>query len=136
METIKFDKDITVMYVEATSFPDGALAAHQKLHSFFPFSTSRRYFGVSRPGSNGQIQYKAAAEVLEPGEAEKYGLQTVVLKKGDYHALTLRDYMKDIPSIQRTFSQLISQPDIDPQGYCVEEYINQNDMLCMVKIKD
>ncbi|MFD2871092.1 transcriptional regulator [Mucilaginibacter ximonensis] len=135
METIKFDQDIRVMYVEATSFPDGALAAHQKLHSYFPFTTVRRYFGLSRPES-GIIRYKAAAEIMESGEAEKYGLQTIVLKKGDYHALTLRDYMKDIPSIQRTFSQLIALPDIDPEGYCVEQYIGQNDMLCMVRIAD
>lgn len=135
METIKFDQDIKVMYVEATSFPDGALAAHQKLHSYFPFTTERRYFGLSRPES-GVIRYKAAAEIMESGEAEKYGLQTIVLKKGDYHALTLRDYMKDIPSIQRTFSQLTALPDIDPEGYCVEQYIGQNDMLCMVRIAD
>ena len=62
METIKFDHDITVMYVDAVSFPDEALATHQKLHSYFPFTTERRYFGLSRP-ENGTILYKAAAEV-------------------------------------------------------------------------
>lgn len=135
METIKFDQDITVMYVDAISFPDGALAAHQKLHSYFPFTTQRKYFGLSRP-ENGSILYKAAAEVMEPGEAEKYKLPTIVLKKGNYYSITLYDYIKDIPSIQRTFSQLISLPDIDPEGYCVEQYIGQSDMLCMVRIAD
>jgi hypothetical protein len=37
METIKLENDITVMYVTAASFPDGVLAAHQKLHSLIPF---------------------------------------------------------------------------------------------------
>ncbi|GAA4088356.1 transcriptional regulator [Mucilaginibacter panaciglaebae] len=135
MENIKFDQDITVMYIAASSFPNGVLAAHQKLHALFTYSANRRYFGISRL-ENGEIQYKAAAEELERGEAEKLGLPTLILKKGDYHAITIHDYMKDIPSIQKTFDTLIAQPDIDPEGYCVEEYITQNEMLCMIRIKD
>lgn len=123
------------MYINASSFPNGVLAAHQKLHSLIPFSTDRKYFGVSRP-ENGAIVYKAAAEEKEPGEAEKLNLETLILKKGRYIGLTIHDYMKDIPAIEKTFNLLTSQPDIDPQGYCVEEYISQNDMLCMVRLKD
>jgi hypothetical protein len=43
--------------------------------------------------------------------------------------------MKDIPAIQRTFNQLLAQPGLDPQGYCVEQYIG-NDMLCMIRLAD
>jgi len=136
METITFDKDITVMYVTASSFPDGVLEAHQKLHALIPFTTDRRYFGVSRPENGGQIIYKAAAVELEPGEGGKLNLETLILKKGKYISLIIHDFMKDIPAIQKTFNLLISQSNIDPQGYCVEEYINQNDMLCMVRLKD
>lgn len=136
METITFDKDIKVFYITATSFPDGALAAHQKLHALIPFTTDRRYFGVSRPENGMQIIYKAAAEELEPGEGEKLKLETLILKKGKYISLIIHDFIKDIPAIQKTFNLLISQPDIDPQGYCVEEYIDQKDMLCMVKLAD
>ncbi|MES2377906.1 MAG: transcriptional regulator [Bacteroidota bacterium] len=135
METLTFEKDIKVMYVTARSFPDGVMAAHQKLHALIPFSADRKYFGVSRP-ENGAIAYKAAAEEKEAGEAEKLNLETLILKKGRYISLTIHDYMKDIPAIEKAFNQLTSQPDIDPQGYCVEEYINQNDMLCMVRLKD
>jgi predicted transcriptional regulator YdeE len=135
METLTFDKDIKVMYVTASSFPNGVMAAHQKLHGLIPFSADRKYFGVSRP-ENGAIAYKAAAEEKEAGEAEKLNLETLILKKGRYISLTIHDYMKDIPAIEKAFNQLTSQPDIDPQGYCVEEYINQNDMLCMVRLKD
>ena len=128
MEHIIFENDITIMYVAASSFPDGVLAAHQQLHSLFPFSTARRYFGISRP-ENGQIEYKAAAQVIESGEAEKYQLATMILKKGNYIAITIHDFMKDIPAIQKTFDVLISQPNLDQDGYCVEEYTNQSDML-------
>lgn len=81
METIVWDKDVTVVYVTARSFPDGVLEAHQKLHSLVPFSTGRKYFGLSRPENNGGIVYRAAAEELQSGEAEQWGLETIVLKK-------------------------------------------------------
>ena len=136
METIQLKQDIKVMYVTASSFPDGVLAAHQKLHSLFPFSTERKYFGLSRPENGGGVIYRAAAEVLESGEAEKLNLETIIIKKGNYVSVILHDYMKDLPAISNTFQQMIAHPDIDPQGYCVEWYLNDNDVQCMVRLKD
>jgi predicted transcriptional regulator YdeE len=136
METTKLDNDISVMYVTAASFPDGVLAAHQKLHSLIPFSTERKYFGLSRPEGSGGIVYKAAAEVLESGEAEKLKLQTITIKKGNYISATLHDYMKDLPAIGATFQQMIARPDIDPEGYCVEWYLSDKDVQCMVRLND
>jgi predicted transcriptional regulator YdeE len=136
METILFNKDIKVMYVTATSFPEGVLAAHQKLHSLIPFSTDKRYFGISRPEHGGGIVYRASAEELESGEAEKLNLETMVLKKGNYLCVTIRDYKKDIPEIGRTFEQLTSQPNIDLQGYCVEWYISDKDLRCMIRLNN
>jgi len=136
METIKLENGITVMYVTAESFPNGVLAAHQKLHSLIPFSTERKYFGLSRPEGDGGIVYKAAAEVLESGEAEKLNLETIVIKKGNYISVTLHDYMKDLTAIGTTFQQMIARPDIDPEGYCVEWYLSDKDVQCMVRLND
>jgi hypothetical protein len=133
METITLDKDIKVFYVTAKSFPDGILEAHQKLHSLVPFTTARKYFGISRP-EDGIIVYRAAAEELTPGEAGKFNCDTLVLKKGKYISTTINDYMKDVQSIGRTFKELLSRPDIDPQGYCVEWYFNDKDVKCMVRL--
>lgn len=129
-----FNNDIQVMYVKADSFPNGVLAAHQKLHSNIPFSTDRKYFGISRPENGAGIQYKAGAEVLAPGEPEQYAFDTLVLPKGNYISVTINDYMKDIPAIGKTFQQLIAQPNIDPQGYCIEWYISNKDVICMVRV--
>ncbi len=132
METITVDKDIKVFYKTAKTFPDGVLEAHQTLHALIPFTTERRYFGISRP-ENGAIVYRAAAEELVEGEGEKLNCDTMTLKKGNYISLTIHDLMKDIPAIQRTFNQLLAQPGLDPQGYCVEQYIDK-DMLCMIRL--
>lgn len=136
METIKLDNDIVVMYINATSFPDGVLAAHQKLHSLIPFSNERKYYGLSRPENGGDIVYKAAADVLETGEAEKLNLETVVIKKGTYISSVIHNYMQDLPAIGKTFQEMIARPDIDPEGYCVEWYLSDKDVQCMVRLKD
>jgi hypothetical protein len=134
VETIIIDQDIKVFYEQAASFPDGVKAAHEKLHSLFPFSEKRKYFGISRP-ENGVIIYKAAVEEIIEGEAEKFGFPTMVLKKGNYISTVIHDFMKDIPVIGRTFQQLLSHPEIDPAGYCVEWYFNMQDVRCMVQLK-
>ena len=136
METVKIDNDIKVLYVTAASFPDGVMAAHQKLHALIPYSAERRYFGLSRPENGGEIIYKAAAEELHPGEAEELKCDTMIIKKGNYACITINDYMKDIPAIGNAFQQLTDLPNIDPQGYCVEWYLTQTDVKCMVRLAE
>jgi predicted transcriptional regulator YdeE len=135
METTKLDNDIKVFYITADSFPEGIMDAHKKLHALVPFSANRKFFGISRPENNKGIVYKAAAEEINPGEAEKLNCDTLVLKKGNYISLTINDYMKDIQSIDRSFKELLSQPGLDPNGYCVEWYLNDKDVKCMIRLK-
>lgn len=134
MATTIIDNDIKVFYVTATSFPEGIMDAHKKLQGMVPFSKDRRYFGISRP-ENGIIVYKAAAEEINPGEAEKWNCDTLVLKKGKYVCETVNDFMNGLQSIGDTFKTLLSRPGIDPEGYCVEWYFNDKDVKCMVRLQ-
>lgn len=136
METITLAKDTTVFYVTASSFPEGVLAAHQKLHSMIPFSTDRNYYAFSRPEKGSVITYRAAAEEKFPGEGATHHCETLVLKKGKYLAETVHDFMNNIPAIGQLFEKLISLPGLDPQGYCVEWYINDKDVTCMIRLAD
>lgn len=133
METIFLANDIKVLYVTASSFPEGIMAAHQKLHSMIPFSTERKYFGISPP-ENGVIAYKAAAEEMQEGEAERLHCDTMILAKGNYTCIMVHDYMQDTQSIRKAFDQLLSHPGIDPNGYCVEWYTSPKDVRCMVRL--
>lgn len=135
METRKIEEDIVVFYVEATSFPDGVLAAHQKLHSMIPFTTERKFFGISRP-EDGAIRYKAGVEELSADEGASYGCKTLVLKGGNYYNITITGFMKNISAIGEAFQQILQQPDIDQNGYCIEWYYNDNDVHCMVRKSD
>lgn len=137
MEKYHLPDDITAMYITASSFPDGVLAAHQKLHSLVPMSESpeRKYFGISFP-IDGTIIYKAAAEELMDGEAKQHGLETYLIKKGEYTSLDIHDYMKNLSAIGEAFNELLENPYIDPNGACVEWYISDKDVKCMVRLAD
>ena len=136
METFILDTDINVLCVTAKSFPDGIMEAFDKLHSLVPNAESGRQFGISRPNRQGVIIYKAATEDLQNGEAEKFGCEPFVIKKGKYIFLDRTDFMKDIQSIGKAFQKLISQPNIDPNGYCLEWYLNEKDVRLMVRLDD
>ncbi len=136
MDIISLDQDINVFCITAESFPNGIMAAHKKLHSIIPFSTSRRYFGLSRPENEGDIVYKAAAEELEEDKGKDFVAETFTIKKGKYMCITVLNFKEDSQSIGKAFQELITQPDIDPNGYCVEWYINNKDVKCMVRIND
>ena len=133
METITLDKDIKVLYVTAEFFPDGIMDAYKKLSGLISSPRERKYFGLSRP-ENGIIVYKAAAEDTTEGEAERLNLETMMINKGNYICETINDFMKDLPAIGKTFEKLITHPDIDPEGYCVEWYLNEKDVRCMVRV--
>lgn len=133
METITLPNDINVFYVRAKSFPAGIAESYEKLHSIVPMSSERKYFGLSRP-EDGVIQYKAAAEELNEGEAEKFNCEKLVVKKGKYKSITIKDYTKNISSIGEAFQKILALPGLDPEGYCVEWYLNDKEVICMVRL--
>ena len=137
MKKIILNTNINVFYVKATSFPEGISEATNKLHNLFPFTKQRRIFGLSRPEKNNGIVYRAAAEELSEGEAERLGCDTLVIPKGRYVAIAVSDFRKDITSIDRTFQKLLREPNLDPQGYCVEWYAtDKEEVTCMIRIDE
>ena len=134
MDKYILDKDITAAYVTAASFPNGVMAAHQQLHQIVPFTTARKYLGLSRPEGNGGIVYRAAAEVLQHEDAAQWGLDTYTIPKGTYYSISIHNYMSDMSSIGRAFQQILAQPDIDhSDGICVEWYVSDKEVQCMVR---
>ncbi len=134
MEIYHLDRDIPIFCIPAESFPLGILPAHEKLHALIPFSPERNYFGISHPDRTGTIIYKAAAEEIKSGEATRLNLESMTLKKGRYLSLFIRNFHEDIQKIGRAFRQMIVDPRIDPRGFCIEWYLNEQDVRCMVKL--
>lgn len=134
MEPLIIDRDIQLVCVCASSFPEGILAAHQQLHAAIAFSAERRYYGISFPAGNGEIVYRAAAEVLDQADLQK-GLELFLLPGGHYTSILISSFINDIPAIGRAFRDLLRDSRIDPQGACVEWYINNEDVRCMVRLQ-
>jgi hypothetical protein len=135
MEITTFDKDIKVLYVTATSFPDGIPEAHERLHILVPVDGNRKFFGISRP-EHGVIIYKAAAEELYEGEAAKLGCNSMILASGGYITIQIDDYVQNIQSIGCAFRELLASPGLDPEGYCVEWYLSGKSMKCMIRLNE
>ncbi|WP_347375052.1 hypothetical protein [Aequorivita sp. Q41] len=135
MEHIKIDKDIKVFYIQAKSFPDGVIEAFQKMHSLIEFPPKRRSFGISRP-EKGKVIYRVAAEELIKGDLEKHNLTEFIIPSGDYIGIEIKNFRKDLSLIKKVFDQLLTNSDIDKNGYCIEEYKGINDVFCMVRIKN
>ena len=137
METFLLEQNITVMCLTAKSFPEGVHDVHEDLKVLVPDANQRLFFGISHPNSKGEITYKAATEIKTPNEAQTLNLEQFTISKGAFYCITLTDYYKDIPNVEITFKKLLSHPNLDLNGYCLEWYLNGGrDMRCMVKLKD
>ena len=136
MEQYFLDQNIKVICVQANAFPNGVFAAHQKLHALLGDEKERKYFGISYPEKPGSIIYKAAAEERIPDEGASINCESFVIEKGMYHCIFIKNFMQDIASIGKAFQQLLMQPDIDPKGYCLEIYEGDNDVRCLVPLKN
>lgn len=133
MEPYHLDRDIRLCCIPAKSFPDGVMAAFQQLMTLFPDQQGkRRLFGISWPDGKGSMVYKAAVEERYKGEAEKLGMETYLLKHGEYLSLLVHNFMDDIPSIGKAFRQLVDAPGVHPNTIGVEEYVSPSDVRCMV----
>ena len=136
MEEFTLNEDIKVFCVKAESFPDKVLEAHQTLHSLIDFNPARKYFGLSNPDKNGTIIYKAAAEELIPGELSKHGLEAYTIPKGTYLSIFVSNFRNNVEEIGKAFQKLIAMDTIAPDGICIEWYLKNDDVRCMVKKRD
>jgi len=134
MEKFTLEDDIKVFCETAKSFPDGIMEAHKELESIISCSKQRRYFGISSRNAKGIITYDAAAEEIYQGEAEELGCEKFVIESGQYISLLIENYISDVSAIVKAFQLLMAYPGIDPQGYCIEWYLNENDVMCMVRL--
>jgi predicted transcriptional regulator YdeE len=136
MKTFTLQNDIVVFCITANSFPEGIPEAMQRIHSLAPSVEGRKYFGISRPENGGAIVYKAAAEEIQKGELGSHGLEEFIIPKGEYINTVVHDFPGNIPAIGGAFQEILhGEFDIDPEGYCIEWYLDDKDVRCMVKLK-
>ncbi len=128
------EDDLKLVCFEAKTFPDGVQEAFKVLNETLPECRSRTLFGISFPGKNGKIVYKAAATESSEGEAENLGRENFIVRGGTYISTYIADFMRDESRIGKAFRELLADPRIDPNGCCLEMYVNGKDVRCMVRL--
>jgi predicted transcriptional regulator YdeE len=134
MEEVHLEKEIPIVMIKAESFPEGVMDAHRKLHALVPYAASRKYYGISWPDRNGNIQYYAGAELLNSDGASISGTESFTIHQGTFACLTIQDYMKDQQGIGTAFKTLLQLKALDPNGYCLEWYVSDKEVRCMVPL--
>ena len=125
---------LTLLAIKAESFPAGAQQAHQKLHALLPTHEGRSFYGLSHSDTQGNIHYWAAATQLQSGEDQHLECETLQLNQGVYAYENLLD-IKDFGfTLSASFERLLAHPQLDAQGYCLEEYASGKDIRTLVPI--
>lgn len=132
MQEIKIDRDIRLWCVTAISFPMGIGEAFRLLEQKLG-KHGRMFYGVSRPERN-TIIYKAAAEAKE--DEQGVDCEEFVVKQGTYLSMYIKDWRQDESSIGKTFQSILQDTRLDPEGACIEQYLNDKDVICMVRLAD
>lgn len=136
METITLHNNLQVLCVKADVFPTGIMDAFQTLAQALPAQPHRVHYGLSHGTETGEIVYYAAAEQLADGDAEQYNLQPLTIPAGTYACITIHNFMQNLPAVSTAFQTLLALPNHHKNGMCIEHYINQHDVACMIRITE
>lgn len=133
---IVIDNDIPVTGILVENFPAGIASAFDKLMAQFGNGPGRNYYGISFPDNQYRIQYLATTENNLPGIFINENQADFMIRKGRYVSHKITGYRQEIYRIGEVFHQLLKDPELDPNGYCIEWYLNETDLICMVKLTD
>jgi hypothetical protein len=136
METYNLKNDLKVFGKEVKTFPLGISEAFSALMNMIPDGSQRSYYGISHMDATGKILYKATVEEKYEGEAEKYHGERYVVGKGEYLAVTIRDWRKNLECIKDVFHGMMKDDRADKTKEAVEWYKTETEMLCLVKVKE
>jgi hypothetical protein len=75
----------------------------------------------------------AAAECFPEDQCFE-NVEKYQIKKGEYLVVEIRNFRENISAIGEAFQTMISRPDIDQEGACIEWYPNLSDVHCMVRL--
>lgn len=132
MDSLILGKDIQVAYISATNLQDGTTMAREKLKALFPDSEERRTFRISTHYGKGDDIYKVGIEA-SPSEVENLELETMIIKHGAYMSFYITDYRNDLDRIPQAFALLKGQHEADPNANCIEWFIGDDDVKCLVR---
>ena len=128
---VKMD-ELNLMYVQASSFPEGVQEAWRQLESRLPTIKRRKFFGTSRLVGE-KIEYRACVVPSDESEPSRLGLDTFTIPAGNYASKNLVDWTKQT-QIKTIFEELSSKYTVDSSRPHIEFYRSQKELVLMVPI--
>ena len=135
MKTYNINKDIDAFGFQVKTFPEGIGEAFDSLIEMVPEGLNRSYYGISYMTPDNKVVYIAAVEEKNKGEAEKNKCQRYIIEKGKYLTVTVLDWRQKTDTIKDVFHEMMKEENLDKTKPCVEWYKNDDEMLCMLKVK-
>jgi DinB superfamily len=134
METYTLIHDVHVFGLQVKTFPQGIKEVFNALMQKVDNGKNRAYYGLSKMDADGGILYYANTEEKFPGEAEKYGCESYTMKKGDYLAVTIKDWYSKLDTIKEVFHEMMQDKRADNTKPCIEWYKTDEEMICMMQV--
>jgi hypothetical protein len=134
MEKHILKNDVKVFGFQVKSFPKGVGEAFDSLTKKIPGGFNRSYYGICEMRKNTMV-YLATAEENNENEAKIYKCDRYTIEKGEYLTATLKAWRTKTDSIKDIFERLGQQPETDHTKPIVEWYKNEDEMMCMMKLK-
>lgn len=131
MKIYKQTEDLPVMGIEVADFPNGIKEGFDSLMK--TFGKERAYYGISWLDEGDKVRYYAMAEEAFPGERKRYNYELLIIEKGEYHAETVHNWLSKTDCIKDVFHSLMPNNKPDKNHPCIEWYISDEEMVCMVK---
>ncbi|WP_416866405.1 MAG: hypothetical protein ACMVP2_01380 [Imperialibacter sp.] len=135
MEIIHIPHDIKVFGHQVNAFPNGVGDAFDAIVERVEGGFSRPFYGLSRMKGNDVI-YMAAAIEKFPEEGKQLGYEEYVIRKGNYAAITVTDWHSKLSALPGVFSELMKIEGLDPEHWAVEWYKDDDELVCMLRLKD
>jgi hypothetical protein len=70
------------------------------------------------------------------GEAEKYNYEKLKIEKGKYLTSTILEWQKKTECIKDIFYEIIQDPLVNKTKPAIECYKDDNEMICLLKMKE
>lgn len=132
MDSHTFQEDTPVFCLTSPNGRQGIDEAMTALKSLLPADGRRHFYGIFWPGRDGGTFKVAASRLDSDPEAEHLG--TFIIQNGPYNSFYLTDYRSQPGLVEKTFEILRGQHEVDPEGYCLEWYVNEHDVKCLVPL--
>ncbi len=136
MEKRTIANDITIIYLQAKSFPEGIDEVWREIFKVLPNVEKRTtYFGYSQMQADGSILYRAGTLLLADDDPKKFS--TMVIPQGLYASRSLENYMEKRDQFGSIFQELLASEGVDQEkAFCLEWYESQTLAHCMVPLRE